>query len=296
MIRIIALLLAFASTFALTACSNHENTPAITQPTEVNVTGDTTDPSNLTDPTTSPTVPAGNVTIPAITIPDSTTQPITEPEEKPTAAPTEQPTKAPTEDVMPVATPKPTHNPTQAATEIATQKPTEAPTQAPTPKPTEAPTQATLSESQAKSIADDLILRHHQYSYSGVCCDLEYDETDMSSYLNKSQKENYWNWQYKITCCHNIGDIRKHVSETIDAAIAGKFTEENLFSDDEGNLYVLVTPMDVVGYGEIVIIEYSADRIVAEAPLQDIDGYLGISDRFIIVKVDSVYLITDVQR
>lgn len=294
MIRIIAVLLVISSILAFTACSNQDNTPTeITQPSETIAT----EPNKKTEPTAAPTGPADPTE--TATVPTEPTNAPTESEtNEATAAPTQNPTQAATS----TPTQKPTQAPTQAATQTATaaptqkptQAPTAAPTQAPTQKPTETPSQTTISETQARSIAKDLISGYLQYSHLGICCNLEYDETDMSAYLTQSQKENYWNWQYKITCCHSIEDVKEHILEIMDTSVARKFTVENLFSDGEGNIYLLVNPMGAAGYGEISIVEYSADRIVADAPIEDIDGYLGINDRFIIEKIGNKYLITDI--
>ena len=156
--------------------------------------------------------------------------------------------------------------------------------------------QDSITAEQAKKIAENLIATYHQYSFLGVCCDIEYSDADMTNYLSQSQKESYWNQQYKLKCCHSVADVREHILETVDATLAAKFSEDSLFTDDDGNLYVLVNPMGVAGYGEINIIEHSEYRIVAEAPQQDIDGYLGVSDIFTIERAGSRYVITKVTR
>ena len=78
--------------------------------------------------------------------------------------------------------------------------------------------------------------------------------------------------------------------------LAANFSDEIFFYDGSGNLYIIVVPMGVMGYGTISVIEYSVDRIIAEAPLQDFDGYVGISDKFVIVKHNNNYLIDNVSR
>ena len=156
--------------------------------------------------------------------------------------------------------------------------------------------QESITAEQAKKIAENLIAAYHQHSTLGVCCDVEYSEADMSGYLTPSQKEDYWNQQYRLKCCHSVTEARRHIIKTMHPNLATNFSEENLFADDDGNVYVLITPMGVAGYGEISVIEYSESKIIAEAPLQDIDGPIGISDIFTIVKNGDNYLIDNVSR
>ena len=298
--RAISLILAFTMLFALVACSKQEeNHTEDAKPVETS-SNETTAATAV--PTIAPTEPIAST--------QSTTEAVTQaPTQEPTQAPTQKPTQTPTQK----PTQAPTQKPTQAPTQIPTQTPTQVPTQkitVPTTNPTINPTAPTVTETnppatqeaegisaaQAQSIAEELIWTYHQYSSIGICCEIEYIDADMSNYLSAAQKENYWNQQYKLKCCHSVSDAKAHALSIMEDNLAANFSDEIFFYDGSGNLYIIVVPMGVMGYGAISVIEYSADRIIAEAPLQDIDGYVGISDMFVIVKVGGRYLITNIYR
>ena len=154
----------------------------------------------------------------------------------------------------------------------------------------------TITAKQAKKIAEQLISLYHQYEYFGVCCELEYSEADMSAYLSDEQKQNYFNCQYRLTCCDSVTEAKAHILKKIDASLMKTFSEGAFFFDDIGNFYFLVDPMGIFSYGDISVVEYNDEKIVAEAPLVDIDGYCGVSDKFVIGKVGSAYKITDVYQ
>ncbi len=147
---------------------------------------------------------------------------------------------------------------------------------------------------QAEEIAEDLTGRFYQSILFGICCDLEYNEEDMSRYLTASQKGEYYGFQYKIGCCQTKEEVKEHILKTMDDKFAENLSEEAFFSDGEGNLYFLIAPMGLdYGYDEISIVEYSPSKIIAEMPLVDVDGPLEESFVFVIEKDSDVYKIID---
>ncbi len=155
-------------------------------------------------------------------------------------------------------------------------------------------TNITLTE--AKQIAENLISKYHQFSFLGVCCDVEYIDKDMSKFLTQTQKDIYWGTQYKLNCCHSIGESKKHIKQYIDESLLGNFYSDNFFFDDKTNLYVILGAFGILGYEEISIVEYSSSKIVARATIEDIDGYTGAYDTFILQKKGNGFLITDIKQ
>lgn len=155
-------------------------------------------------------------------------------------------------------------------------------------------TNITLTE--AKQIAENLISKYHQFSFLGVCCDVEYSDLDMSRFLTQTQKNNYYYYQYKITCCHSIENIKQHVLKHFDKSLVYEFNSDNFFYDDKGNLYIFVAPLGIAGYGNISISDFSEDKIVAKAEHEDIDGPTGTYDVFVIEKKGSSFIITNIKR
>ncbi len=155
-------------------------------------------------------------------------------------------------------------------------------------------TNITLTE--AKEIAENLISKYHQFSFLGTCCDVEYSDLDMSRFLTQTQKNNYYYYQYKITCCHSIENVKQHILKHIDKSLIYEFNSENFFNDDNGNLYVFLTLFGIAGYGDISISEFSANKIVAKAAYEDIDGPTGTYDVFVIEKKGNNFIITGIKR
>lgn len=153
-----------------------------------------------------------------------------------------------------------------------------------------------ITLTEANQIAEDLISKYHQFSFSGVCCELEYSDLDMSEFLSQAQKVNYYYSQYKITCCNSIESIKQHIFNCIDKSLVSEFNSENFFYNDKGNLYIFLTPLGILGYGNISVSDFSANKIEAKAELEDIDGPTGVYDAFIIENKGENFLITAVER
>ena len=117
------------------------------------------------------------------------------------------------------------------------------PTTAPTTAPTTPP--VTMTEEDAKQIAVELMARYNHFAGVGVCCDSEYFEGDMSAFLTDAQKEIYIGSQHKITCCKSVSEVNSHIRRTLDKSVFAEDVTDLLFSDDEGNMYVIIFVREV---------------------------------------------------
>ena len=132
------------------------------------------------------------------------------------------------------------------------------------------PTEPTSPQLQS---AEALVAGYSRYMSAGLCCDYEQDDRDMSAYLSDSQKQNYHNWQYRITCCHSADEFFAHIDRTLakDLQIRSDIADR-LFTDDQGQLYLIVIPMGAVAYRNVTTAE-SNGRLYAKAGAYDEDGW-----------------------
>ncbi len=152
---------------------------------------------------------------------------------------------------------------------------------------------------QDMQIAADLIDRYARYRNYKMCCDYEYVFEDMSAYINEfqmtAQGEPYCGSQIKITCCHTLEEVEAHIKRTLSDNLATETMNEDLFfSDNEGNLYIAVTPMcGVYSYSSVRFRQTNGTRLVVYADTYDfykitinafkldyIDGQWYLIDRF----------------
>lgn len=164
-------------------------------------------------------------------------------------------------------------------------------------KKAEAPVH-TITKQEALEIAGKLNARDYQYSYMKVCCDGEFNGDDMSRFLTSSQLKNY-NWaQYRITCCSSIAEAKAHVAQYLAPSMCKDFDEHesNFFYDDQGNLYVMVTPRgfgDEGGRSEMKVTQYSEQKIIAELHEYDEDDKLYGINTLTIVKLNGYFVLSD---
>lgn len=122
-----------------------------------------------------------------------------------------------------------------------------------------------ITKNQALKIAKTLIQKFEQYYGFGCCCELEDAYGDMTAFLTPNQKENYFSNQYKIKCCQNAKEVQRHIDKCIDKSIKCNVDENALFYDNKGNLYIMVTPMGIVCFDNVKIVNYSDNKIIAKA-------------------------------
>ena len=149
----------------------------------------------------------------------------------------------------------PTTNPTTA--------PTTAPTIAPTTAPTTPPT--SMTEEKAKQIATELLGKYNWYGAVGACCEMEYVEGDMTQYLSDKQKGIYIGSQQRITCCKTEEEVNSHLHRSFVDRLITFYPEDLLFTDDAGNLYIIIYPTGLPGYQNHRLISYNESFIVLEA-------------------------------
>ncbi len=154
-----------------------------------------------------------------------------------------------------------------------------------------------LTRSEAQQVAKDLITRYNWYNAVCSCCDDEYVEGDMSRYLTKEQKKYYFDAQYKITCCKTAQEVRAHIDSVMDQSLIHDkprdYPDDYLFTDNKGNLYLIIVPTECEGYGTVTVKSYSDERIEAKVEVCDYDGVYGY-DHFVIVKQYGDYIIRSV--
>ena len=193
---------------------------------------------------------------------------------------------------------------------------TTTPTTIPTTIPTTAP--VTMTEEEAKQIASELLGKYAKFGAVPVCCETEYVHADMSAFLTDAQKEIYIGSQHKILCCKSAAEVNAHIDRTMVPALSCNYPDDLLFSDDEGNMYVIIYPTEHSHYENHRVVSFDNSTIVLEADdtieievgqrrtQQDemagvsFDGdsliKLGVGERVLISKSDSVTKICKINR
>ena len=157
--------------------------------------------------------------------------------------------------------------------------------------PTEGPT-------EAQRIAEQAISVYRTYQTIGTCCEMEpvsEGYLDMSQYLTEAQKEEYHQWQYRITCCKTVQEVHDHIDRFIGKNIQHDYTDKNLFTDDEGNLYVMVLPTGWDNYRHFDVVSQTKDKIVCRA-CSYYEPECDDSDIFTLKAGKDGYLVTKVER
>ena len=131
-----------------------------------------------------------------------------------------------------------------------------------------------LSAEQVTALrsAEALINDYMWYKFVGVCCDFELDTRDMSNFLTEKQKSSYNGQQYLLKCCHSVTEVKAHIDNRLDHAVQFRgYPDDALFTDNQGNLYLIITPTGYDGYRHIKLNECGADRIIVSACIYDED-------------------------
>ena len=152
-----------------------------------------------------------------------------------------------------------------------------------------------VPDSPALQTAEDLIRDYTWYMAEGLCCDFELDSQDLSAYLTDSQKQNYYSQQYRITCCHTIQEFQSHIDRTLTKELQiHSDIADRLFTDDTGQLYLIITPTGLVSYRNVTTAEVDG-RLYAKSGAYDEDGWFADA-YFTIEERDGNRLITQVAR
>lgn len=119
---------------------------------------------------------------------------------------------------------------------------------------------------------DELLDKYNLYQLTGIFCDYEYAYEDMSEYLTDAQKDIYHFFQYRITCCQSAEEVHAHTARFLDSSLISKSPDRKLFLDEEGNLYLIVTPTGSSGYHAFYAINRSDTQMLVFAD-KGYDGY-----------------------
>lgn len=147
------------------------------------------------------------------------------------------------------------------------------PTSPGVPKPPSPGEDVKLPDAKTLAIIDDLVEGYCRYMAVGTCCSYEQVSEDMSAWLTDSQKQNYHNFQYRITCCHTAQEFQAHIDRTLakDLQIRDDIADR-LFTDGDGQLYLIVVPMGSVSYRYATAVEIGG-CLYAKAGAYDEDGW-----------------------
>ena len=115
------------------------------------------------------------------------------------------------------------------------------------------------------AIAREVIDKYRKYEFDHIYCDYEHHGyIDMSEFLTEKQKEEYWNYQYRITCCDTPEEVRAHARRMVSNSLFDSDRSyDDLFYDDEGNLYLIVLPTGYAGYYNERILRRTDTQIIA---------------------------------
>ena len=149
-------------------------------------------------------------------------------------------------------------------------------------------------ERAALEIVEEKIRLYKLYKFIGIAC--EYEDigyVDMSRFLTEEQKEEYFECQYKMLCCHTVEEAKAHIDKYFGENVKGGYSEDKLFTDDKGNLYVIVIPTDTLGYNYIKVQEYSNTQIVATAKVSDLSETFAVAT-FTLQMIDGEFVVVSV--
>lgn len=149
----------------------------------------------------------------------------------------------------------------------------------------------------ALRIAEEKIQLYRLYRDHGIACDYEHaGYEDMSRFLTEEQKEDYCDYQYRILCCHTIEDVKEHISKLVSDGVRNKWRlEDKLFTDNDGNLYIVVIPTDYCGYCNMEVLEYSDSHIIVKAQMSDLSGVFA-EETFTLHLIDGNFVIVSIER
>ena len=115
----------------------------------------------------------------------------------------------------------------------------------------------------------------------------------MSRFLTEEQKEDYWDYQYRLLCCHTIEEAKAHVKQLVSDELIKGTLDDNLFTDDQGNVYTIVNPTEYPHVNYCTLLEYSDTRIVASVEVWVYE--LTSVKTFTLEKIDGNFIITSVE-
>lgn len=149
----------------------------------------------------------------------------------------------------------------------------------------------------ALRIVEEKIQLYRLYRDHGIACDYEHaGYEDMSRFLTEEQKEDYCDYQYRILCCHTIEDVKEHISKLVSDGVRNKWPlEDKLFTDNDGNLYIVVIPTDYCGYHNMEVLEYSDSHIIVKAQMSDLSGVFA-EETFTLHLIDGNFVIVSIER
>lgn len=157
---------------------------------------------------------------------------------------------------------------------------------------------------EAQRIAKEVIMgEYFNYIVYGVCCDLVHDPepgyVDMSQYLTDVQKEDYSDYQKRITCCKTPEEVQAHIDRYVgkDAQVMAKYgyPKDKLFTDDEGQLYLIVLPTEHDTRRHFEVLSQTKDTIVARACWRDEDS-CWLSEIYTIKSTANGYIVTNSEK
>lgn len=148
-------------------------------------------------------------------------------------------------------------------------------------QPTE-PSTPIVPDSPQVETAEALINRYTWYMAQGLCCSFELDTRDLSAHLTDNQKQLYYNQQYRITCCHSPQEFQSHIDSTLskDLQVWSDVTGR-LFTDSEGQLYLINIPTGYVSYRNVSTAEANG-CLYAKTGAYDEDGWF--ADAYFTIK------------
>ena len=157
------------------------------------------------------------------------------------------------------------------------------------------------SPTEAELIAKEVILgEYFTYIVYGVCCDFgpNLGYVDMSQYLTEEQKEDYWDYQIPLTCCKTAEEVQAHIDRYVgkDAQLLAElgYPKDKLFTDDEGQLYLIVTPTEHDGRWHFEVLSQTKDTIVARACWRDEDS-CWLSEIYTLKSTDNGYIVANTE-
>lgn len=148
--------------------------------------------------------------------------------------------------------------------------------------------------SKSLETAELMIEEYKRYKYWGACCDYELVVQDMSQFLTEEQASQYYSQQYRLTCCHNAQEVKSHIDRRITPSLQKHgYPDDLLFTDDQGDLYLIISPTGYDDYRHVTVDASSNTQITASACIYDEDGCWS-SDTFTMDRSGDSFMITHI--
>lgn len=152
-----------------------------------------------------------------------------------------------------------------------------------------------IDDSEALSIARELVARYNTYNSTGIACDLvnDYSEEDERAILNllSEDQRGYYAYALKSTCCKTYDEAKQQLENYIDSSLLSHINDDYVVYNND--LYFIMGGMGTASYQDVSLDEFGQEKIVASAEMYIGNDYYIGTCQFTIENRGQNYIITD---